>query len=105
MSHYRKHVFFCLNQRDNGKKCCQDVGAQDYWAYAKQKIRDLKLKAEIRINQSGCLGRCALGPSIVVYPEGVWYTYQSYEDIDTIIEQHLLGGRIVEHLRIVGIAD
>ena len=54
----------------------------------------------VRINIAGCLDRCEEGPVIVVYPEGVWYSYIDQEDVDEIIEEHLLQGRIVERLKI-----
>lgn len=102
MSHYKKHVFFCINQREGAKRCCADASALDMVHYAKQKINALGLSGTggIRINKSGCLGRCALGPTIVVYPEGVWYRYTRTADIDLIIEQHLLAGQVVKHLLI-----
>lgn len=55
-------------------------------------------EAQYRVNKSGCLGRCELGPVLVVYPDGVWYTYESTADIDEIIESHLLNGQIVSRL-------
>lgn len=102
MSYYQHHVFFCVNQRNNGERCCNDCGAQTVRDYAKAKIKALKLdgKEKIRINNAGCLDRCAEGPVIVVYPEAVWYTYVDEEDIDEIIESHLQNGRIVERLKI-----
>ena len=54
----------------------------------------------VRVNPSGCLDRCEEGPVIVVYPEEIWYTYVDKEDIDEIIEQHLINGKVVERLRI-----
>jgi (2Fe-2S) ferredoxin len=70
--------------------------------YAKSKVKALKLtgKGNVRINQAGCLDRCEEGPVIVVYPEEVWYTYVDKDDIDEIVEEHLVNGRIVERLRI-----
>jgi (2Fe-2S) ferredoxin len=70
--------------------------------YAKSRIKDLGLagKGRVRINQAGCLDRCEEGPVLVVYPEEVWYTYVDQEDIDEIIEKHLINGVIVERLRI-----
>ncbi len=102
MSYYQRHVFFCVNQRNNGERCCNDCGAQAVRDYAKARIKALKLdgKEKIRINNTGCLDRCAEGPVIVVYPEAVWYTYVDEEDIDEIIESHLQNGRIVERLKI-----
>lgn len=102
MSYYRKHVFFCTNQRDDGSACCADKSAQALRDYAKSRVKALGMSGEgrIRINNSGCLDRCEEGPVIVVYPEGVWYTYVDKEDIDEIIDQHLLKGQVVERLRI-----
>ena len=54
----------------------------------------------MRINKAGCLDRCEEGPVVVVYPEEVWYTYVDKTDIDEIIDEHLVNGRIVERLRI-----
>lgn len=102
MSYYNHHVFFCTNKRENGTACCQDHGAQEMRDYAKARIKELGLsgKGAVRINNAGCLDRCAEGPVIVVYPEEVWYTYVDKDDIDEIIEEHLRHGRVVERLRI-----
>jgi len=54
----------------------------------------------VRINTAGCLDRCQEGPVLVVYPEGVWYTYIDQSDVDEIIKEHLVNGHIVERLRI-----
>jgi (2Fe-2S) ferredoxin len=102
MSHYQYHVFFCTNQRENGKQCCEQCNASEIRAYAKAKIKQLGLSGEgkIRINTAGCLDRCESGPVLVVYPQGIWYTYVDRSDIDEIIEQHLQKGRPVERLMI-----
>ena len=55
---------------------------------------------QVRINNAGCLDRCAEGPTIVIYPEAVWYTYVDHADLDEIIDEHLVNGRAVERLRI-----
>ncbi len=100
--YYRRHVFFCVNQRDNGKACCADHDSAAMREYAKAKAKELGIHGagRVRINQAGCLDRCEQGPVIVVYPEGVWYSYVDEEDIDEIIEEHLINGRVVERLRI-----
>lgn len=102
MSYYEKHVFICTNQREGGKQCCADAGAYELFEYAKHRIRDLDLngRGKVRINKAGCLNRCAEGPVLVVYPEGVWYHYKTKEDIDTIIHEHVLNGRIVTRLQL-----
>ena len=102
MSFYKHHVFFCLNKRDAPENCCACHGAEKMQAYAKTRVKELKLSGEgrVRINKAGCLDRCQLGPVMVVYPEEVWYTYVDESDIDEIIEEHLVNGRPVERLRI-----
>ena len=102
MSYYRYHVFFCTNQREDGSDCCQRFDARALRDYAKQRSKELGLAGEggVRINTAGCLDRCAEGPVMVVYPEAIWYTYLDRADIDEIIDEHLLAGRIVERLRI-----
>lgn len=101
-SHYRHHVFFCTNQREDGGACCGDHDAQAMRDYAKSRIKALGLNGpgKCRINSAGCMDRCAEGPVIVVYPEAVWYTYVDRADIDEIIDEHLIHGRIVERLKI-----
>lgn len=100
MSYYKHHVFFCTNQRDDGRKCCENAGASELRAYAKARVKELGLagKGRVRINTSGCLDRCGQGPVIVVYPEEAWYQYQNKEDIDEIINQHILENQIVNRL-------
>jgi (2Fe-2S) ferredoxin len=102
VDYYRYHVFFCVNERADGSACCQRFEAQAMRDYAKQRSKSLGLagKGGVRINTAGCLDRCDEGPVIVVYPEGVWYTYVDREDIDEILQEHLVHGRVVERLQI-----
>ncbi|WP_374338214.1 ferredoxin [Leeia sp.] len=99
---FRHHVFFCCNQRGPGETCCNNAGASELRAYAKDRVKALGLNGQgkVRINQAGCLDRCDSGPVMVVYPEGVWYTFIDREDVDEIIHEHLQQGRIVERLRV-----
>ncbi len=101
-SYYQRHVFFCLNQRDDGRECCQAKGAQAAQEHAKKRIKQLDMSGagQVRINKAGCLDRCELGPVLVVYPEAVWYTYVDNEDIDEIIDSHLVAGKVVERLKV-----
>lgn len=102
MSYYNYHVFFCTHQREDGAVCCADHDALALRDYAKDQIKKMKLKEsrKCRINNAGCMDRCNEGPVLVVYPEGVWYTYANEADIDEIIQQHLQNGRVVERLKI-----
>ncbi len=102
MSYFQRHIFFCTNQRESGKACCEHFEASMARAHAKQRIKALGKSGEgqVRVNTAGCLDRCSEGPVVVVYPEAVWYTYVDHEDIDEIIDEHLLNGRVVERLKI-----
>ena len=103
MSYYQHHVFFCCNQRDDPTRaCCNNNGASALRDYAKGRIKALGQSGagRVRINMAGCLDRCEEGPVIVVYPEEVWYTYVDQADIDEIISEHLVNGRVVARLRI-----
>lgn len=104
MSYYKRHAFFCTNLRDEcaDRPCCSAAGSVAARAYVKDRIKKLGLAGEsgIRVNTSGCLDRCEEGPVVVIYPEAVWYTYVDNEDLDEIIDEHLLNGRVVERLKI-----
>lgn len=104
MPYYRYHVFFCVNKREDGRACCAARGSQALRDYAKERVKTLGLagKGGVRINTAGCLDRCEEGPVVVIYPEGTWYTYVDKDDIDEIIEKHLVQGRVVERLRLPG---
>jgi (2Fe-2S) ferredoxin len=102
MSFYQRHVFFCCNRREPPEACCAAHGADEMQQYAKGRIKALKLNGpgKVRMNRAGCLDRCEEGPVLVVYPEAVWYTYVDRADIDEIIDRHVIGGEVVERLRI-----
>jgi len=102
MSYYRQHVFFCTNRRADGRQCCAQCGAIDLRDYMKRRCKELGLSGSgaVRINTAGCMDRCGEGPVMAVYPEGVWYTYIDRADIDEIIEQHLMAGRVVQRLQL-----
>jgi (2Fe-2S) ferredoxin len=100
MSYYKHHIFFCVNQRDNGEACCAPHGAKSALDHCKSRVKGAGLAGPggVRVNKAGCLDRCAGGPVAVVYPEGVWYTFVDNADIDEIVESHLKGGEVVERL-------
>lgn len=102
MGYYERHVFFCLNRREDGRACCANHDAERLQAYAKDRVKKLGIegKRKVRVNKAGCLDRCDEGPCVVVYPEGVWYTYVDEHDIDEIVESHLARGEVVERLKI-----
>jgi (2Fe-2S) ferredoxin len=98
---YDRHVFFCTNERPEGHKrgCCKSKGGEAMRNYMKSRVTEEQIP-RTRINASGCLDRCELGPCAVVYPEGVWYTCATKADADEIVESHLKNGVPVERLRL-----
>src|ERR1700712_3057000 len=99
-SYYERHIFFCLNHRDNGEASCAQHDAQSGFDHCKKRVKAEQLAGPggVRVNKAGCLDRCAGGPVAVVYPEGTWYTFVDASDIDEIVESHLIGGKPVERL-------
>jgi (2Fe-2S) ferredoxin len=95
---YQRHVFFCTNQRPDGhpRGCCKAKDSEKLRNYMKARAKELGLK-RVRINSSGCLDRCELGPTLVIYPEGVWYKCESIADADRILLEHVQdGNRVIE---------
>ena len=99
-SYFKRHIFFCLNERPDGQACCAQHQAQAAFDHCKQRVKALGLAGpgQVRVNKSGCLDRCSAGPVAVVYPEGVWYSYVDLADIDEIVEHHLKDGEVVARL-------
>ena len=91
--YYRLHVFCCTNRRADGhpRGSCAARGSEPLRDYLKQKARAAGIE-DVRINAAGCLDRCELGPTMVIYPEGVWYRYETREDVDEILESHIKNG-------------
>jgi (2Fe-2S) ferredoxin len=99
---FRHHVFVCVNRRpdDDPRGCCSAKGSEEIRDALKAEIARRGLKRIVRANTAGCLDACADGPSIVVYPEGVWYGRVRVEDVPEIVESHLVNGVPVERLRV-----
>jgi (2Fe-2S) ferredoxin len=97
---YRLHAFLCTNRRPDGhpRGSCATKGSESLRDYLKARAKELGL-SDVRINSAGCLDRCELGPTMVIYPEGVWYHFQTREDVDEILRTHLIeGGRVARLL-------
>jgi len=99
---YDQHIFCCTNERppEAPRGSCKAKGSVELRNYMNARVKEEGLKDGRRINAAGCLDRCELGPVMVVYPEGTWYTYGTKADVDEIIEKHLKNGEIVERLRL-----
>jgi len=104
MSYYRYHVFFCTNRREDGSQCCAQCNALELRDHLKRRAKELGIAGPgwVRVNTAGCLDRCAEGPVVVVYPDAIWYSYVDREDLEEILQEHLIGGRPVERLRLPG---
>jgi (2Fe-2S) ferredoxin len=96
---FDKHIFICMNQREEGhpRGCCDPTGQGELQRLFKTKLAQRGLKS-VRANKSGCLDQCELGPTVVVYPEAVWYGSVKPEDVDEIIDSHIIGGTPVARL-------
>jgi (2Fe-2S) ferredoxin len=105
--YYQKHIFICTNQRAENKACCANHDAAAACTYVKLKVKQLGLagNAGVRVSSAGCLGRCELGPVAVIYPEGVWYHYNNTQDLETIINTHLIEGKVVKELQLPDIDE
>lgn len=99
--YFRRHVFCCLNERpeNHPRGSCSRRGSERLRNYMKARAKEFGY-TEVRINASGCLDRCEHGPTMVIYPEGVWYHYETMEDVDEILRRHVEGGEIVDRLRL-----
>ncbi|MBI3393029.1 MAG: (2Fe-2S) ferredoxin domain-containing protein [Nitrospirae bacterium] len=100
MPKYTHHLFMCMNERpaSDPRGSCTARGAGPLMEHLKVRAKEMDLPG-VRANKAGCLDACDRGPSLVVYPEGVWYTVRTTADIDRILEEHVKGGRVVESLR------
>ena len=101
---YARHIFMCTNVRPEGHprgscsaRAAEAGGVEKLRAYMREKAKQLGIES-IRCNASGCLDRCEFGPNMVIYPEGVWYRYESTQDIDEILETHVKNGDRVGRL-------
>lgn len=102
MPKFEKHIFICCNTREPGsaRPSCDPNGTGELRKLFKEKLSARGLKGRVRANLAGCLDQCEHGPNLVVYPEAVWYGRVRPEDVDEIIESHILGGKPVTRLLI-----
>ena len=100
MRQYQKHIFICENLRgeEESRKSCGMAESVKIREEFKSKIKKLDLSTVIRANAAGCLGQCKHGPVGVVYPEGIWYKNLKIEDVDEIVQSHLINDKPVERL-------
>ncbi len=99
---FRHHVFVCENSRpaEDQRGSCGAKGGGSIRNALKAEVKRRGLETEIRANAAGCLDACSAGPTVVVYPEGIWYGAVRVEDVPEIVERHLIKGEPVERLMI-----
>ena len=102
MKRFEKHIFICENVRPEGhpRGCCSEKGSVKLRQLFKDRIKQLGINSEVRVNASGCLDACEFGISMVIYPEEIWYGNVKPEDLEEIIQNHILNDQSVERLMI-----
>jgi (2Fe-2S) ferredoxin len=102
MPAYERHIFICANQRIPGhpRGCCDPSGQGALQKLFKKSLHAHGLTGRVRANKAGCLDQCEHGPTVVVYPDAVWYGGVTPDDVDEIVESHIVNGVPVERLRL-----
>ncbi len=102
MAKFQRHIFTCINLRPEGnpKGCCAAKGGSDVASELKRQLNDRGFRRIVRANKAYCLDQCSRGVTVVVYPDGVWYGGVTVDDVEEIIEGHIIGGEVVERLLI-----
>ena len=102
MKRFDKHIFVCENKRPEGhpKGCCTDKGSSEIKELFKKRLKELGLSSTVRANTAGCLDACEFGITVVVYPEQIWYGKVSINDVEEILQEHIINNRSVERLKI-----
>jgi (2Fe-2S) ferredoxin len=99
---FTSHIFVCCNQRPPGhsRGCCNPDGSEQLRNLFKAEVKRRKLVPQVRANFAGCLDQCECGPTVVIYPQQIWYGGVRPEDVPRIIEETVIGGRVLEDLLI-----
>ena len=102
MAPFTHHIFVCCNQRPDGhpRGCCDPTGSEELRNLFKAEVKKRKLGPLVRANTAGCLDQCELGPTVVIYPQEIWYGNVTAADVPRIVEETVMGGRILDDLRI-----
>lgn len=104
MPPFTSHIFVCCNQREpqHRRGSCDPDGAEALREAFKVEMAKRKLGPLVRANKAGCLEQCEVGPTVVIYPQGIWYGHVQISDVPRILDETVMGGRILEDLLIPG---
>ena len=96
------HILVCTNQRPPGhpRGSCGEVGAQAILEKFSMGIESKMLFEKAIVSTTSCLGPCSMGPAVIVYPDNVWYNKVKPEDVEEILEQHIVQGKKIERLEV-----
>jgi len=99
---FTHHIFVCCNRREpgNSRGCCDPDGGEALRSAFKSEIKKRRLGPLVRANKAGCLDQCELGPTVVIYPQAIWYGGVKLSDVPRIVEETIIGGRILDDLLI-----
>jgi (2Fe-2S) ferredoxin len=102
MPKFTSHIFVCCNTRQPGhtRGCCNPDGSGQLRECFKKELKRQDLAPLVRANQSGCLDQCELGPTVVIYPQAIWYGHVTPEDVGRIVRETVVGGRVLKDLLI-----
>jgi (2Fe-2S) ferredoxin len=93
---YRTHIFICTNQVDD-PRCCGQRNSDALFLHLRRVVHRQGLHG-VAVTKTGCMGRCMSGPSLVIYPDNVWYAPHDLVDVEAIVTEHVQAGRVVERL-------
>ncbi len=97
---FEKHIFICANQKAEGKACCGEQNGVKLVEKFREVLAEKGMKGKVRAQRSGCLDACNFGPSLVIYPEGTYYGHVGLEDVERIVNGHIMEGKILEDLEL-----
>ena len=102
MPPFTQHIFVCGNQRqpNHPRGCCDPGGDNTLRNELKAAVKKRNLGPLVRVNSAGCLDQCECGPTLVIYPQGIWYGNVQLDDIPRIVDETICGGQIIEELMI-----
>jgi (2Fe-2S) ferredoxin len=102
MTKFTHHIFVCCNRRDRGHRrgCCDPDGSEALQSAFKAELKRRDLGPLVRANKSACLDQCELGPTVVIYPQAIWYGGVKLSDVARIVEETIVQGRVLDDLLI-----